>query len=206
PAHRLTSTARPPPVHLHDPARPWAVPCAAEALPGRAAGYPHPMNRLDQREHPDRRLADELAQVAREAIRDELRRQTREQRRTAALYAAAGAVALYAGAALALAVGLALAAGMPDWAAALITAVILGIAAHLLRGAARPAHGPGGDAAPTRREGAPGVGAYPPEPPTAPGVPTATGVPAGGPPPAPPAQRPASPAESDASGDARHRE
>ncbi|MEU4998046.1 phage holin family protein [Streptomyces sp. NPDC021622] len=96
------------------------------------------MNRFDHMEHLDKALVDELAWVARETIRDELREQTRKQRRTATLYAAAGAFSLYAGAALALAIGLALALGLPDWVAALITAVILGAVAHLLRGAARP--------------------------------------------------------------------
>ncbi|MGW0904533.1 phage holin family protein [Streptomyces sp. NPDC002853] len=96
------------------------------------------MNRL---EHLDKSLVDELTRAAREAVRDELREQTRGQRRKAALYAGAGAFALYAGAALALAVGLALALWLPDWAAALITAVVLGGVAYLLRNAARPSAG-----------------------------------------------------------------
>ncbi|MFE0833324.1 phage holin family protein, partial [Streptomyces sp. NPDC058825] len=103
------------------------------------------MDRMDHLEHLDKHLVDELAQVARETVRDELREQTRKQRRKATLYAASGAAALYAGAALALTVGLALAVGLPDWAAALITAALLGVVAYLLRGAARPgtAHGEG---------------------------------------------------------------
>jgi hypothetical protein len=96
------------------------------------------MEGLDRLEHLDKHVVDELAQVAREAVRDELREQTRKQRRTAMLYGASGAVALYAGAAVALAVGLALAIGLPDWVAALITAALLGIAAYALRAAARP--------------------------------------------------------------------
>ncbi|MFE1802926.1 phage holin family protein [Streptomyces sp. NPDC059517] len=96
------------------------------------------MDRIDHMEHLDKHLADELAQVARDAVREELREQTRKQRRTAAMYAASGAVALYAGAALALTVGLALAIGLPDWAAALITAAVLGALAYGLRNAARP--------------------------------------------------------------------
>ncbi|MBC7271795.1 MAG: hypothetical protein H5T76_24325, partial [Streptomyces sp.] len=60
------------------------------------------MKRLDHLEHLDKHLVDELAQVTRETVRDELHRQARQQRRKAALYAASGAVALYAGAALAL--------------------------------------------------------------------------------------------------------
>ncbi|SOE08058.1 Putative Holin-X, holin superfamily III [Streptomyces sp. Ag109_G2-15] len=98
------------------------------------------MDHLDHLEHLDKHLVEELAQVARETVRDELREQTRRQRRTALLYAASGAVALYAGGALALALGLGLAAGLPGWAAALITAAILGVIAYLLRGAAHPKH------------------------------------------------------------------
>ncbi|WP_328708057.1 phage holin family protein, partial [Streptomyces mesophilus] len=71
-------------------------------------------------------------------LRDELRKQTLKQRRTASLYAASGAVALYAGAACALALGLVFAIGLPDWAAALIMAVLLAGAAYALRNAARP--------------------------------------------------------------------
>ncbi|GAB2892596.1 hypothetical protein GCM10027074_70850 [Streptomyces deserti] len=135
---------------------------------------------MDHLEHLDKHLVDELAQVARETVRDELREQTRKQRRTAMLYAASGALALYAGAALALAVGLALALALPDWAAALITAAILGVVAYVLRGAARPsasrpapecAAGPAtaqdtGTAVPSA--GAPAGIAYPPVPPAPP--------------------------------------
>lgn len=108
------------------------------ALRVRVSGYPAPMEGLDHLEHLDKHLVDELTRVAREAVRDELREQARKQRRTAALYGASGAMALYAGAAVALAVGLALAIGLPGWAAALITAAVLGIAAYALREAARP--------------------------------------------------------------------
>lgn len=102
-------------------------------------GYPHGMNRSEHLEHHlDRHLVEELAQVARETVRDELREQSRKQRRTAMLYAASGAAALYAGGAVALAAGLALASGLPGWAAALITAALLGVAAYFLR---RAAHG-----------------------------------------------------------------
>jgi hypothetical protein len=152
------------------------------------------MEGLDHLEHLDKHLVDELAQVARDAVRDELREQTRKQRRTAMLYAASGAVALYAGAAVALTVGLALAIGLPDWAAALITAAILGVVAYVLRSAARPhASGPtpardaglaagagqgdrvvGGSAPASPPSGA-GAGAlYPPVPPVAPTTGTAT--------------------------------
>ncbi|MER5376451.1 phage holin family protein [Streptomyces sp. NPDC002553] len=96
------------------------------------------MERMDHLEHLDKHLVDELAQVARETIREEVREQTRKQRRTAVLYASSGALALYAGAALSLAVGLAFALVLPDWAAALITAAILGVLAYVLREAARP--------------------------------------------------------------------
>ncbi|MEU6254666.1 phage holin family protein [Streptomyces sp. NPDC047043] len=152
------------------------------------------MEGLDHLEHLDKHLVDELAQVARETVRDELREQTRKQRRTAMLYAASGAVALYAGAAVALTVGLALAIGLPDWAAALITAVILGVVAYALRSAARPhatrptpereaelaAAGQGDRVIGGRAPAAPpsGLGVpYPPMPPVAPG---AAGVPAPG--------------------------
>src|SRR6266511_2537373 len=156
------------------------------------------MEGLDHLEHLDKSLVDELAQVARETVRDELREQSRKQRRTAMLYAASGAVALYAGAALALTLGLVLALGLPDWAAALITAAILGVVAYVLRGAARPstsrptpereaelAAAAGGErvaggtapAAPPSGLGMP----YPPVPPVAPGgVGGATGAPGAG--------------------------
>ncbi|MDX3451352.1 phage holin family protein [Streptomyces sp. ME02-8801-2C] len=135
------------------------------------------MDRIDHLEHLDKHLVDELAQVAREAVRDELRDQTRKQRRTAALYATSGAVALYAGAALALTLGLALAEGLPDWAAALITAAILGALAYALRNMARP--GPSRTHPPAGSVGAagdpePGGGHHvpvPPVPPVAPGGP-----------------------------------
>ncbi|MEU5593121.1 phage holin family protein [Streptomyces sp. NPDC020298] len=136
------------------------------------------MDRLDHLEHLDKDLVDELAQVARETVRDELREQSRKQRRTAMLYAASGAVALYAGGALALAVGLALAIGLPGWAAALITAVILGVVAYALRGAARPKHPDHSAASGHAAGGTPpvappgGLGMpYPPMPPNAPGAP-----------------------------------
>jgi hypothetical protein len=141
------------------------------------------MERMDHLEHLDKHLVDELAQVARETIREELREQTRKQRRTAMLYAASGALALYAGGAVALAVGLALGNGLPDWVAALITAAILGGLAYLLRGAARPhrhpAHHdtdlpapPGRVVGGTPPAGPPGgLGLpYPPMPPNAPGA------------------------------------
>ncbi|MGW7239473.1 phage holin family protein [Streptomyces sp. NPDC054804] len=96
------------------------------------------MEHLDHLEHLDKDLVDELAQVARETVRDELRQQGRKRRRAALLYGASGAVALYAGAAVASAVGLALAIVLPGWAAALVTAGILGVVAYLLREAGRP--------------------------------------------------------------------
>ncbi|GHG87350.1 phage holin family protein [Streptomyces lanatus] len=139
------------------------------------------MDRLDHLEHLDKQLVDELAQVARETVRDELRR----QRRRAVLYAGSGALALYAGAALALALGLGLAVGLPDWAAALITAVILGAVAYLLRGAARPTTDaaettPGrtlGGTAPSAPPGGLGL-PYPPMPPGPPeaGAPDTAGT------------------------------
>ncbi|MFF8726392.1 phage holin family protein [Streptomyces sp. NPDC015171] len=128
------------------------------------------MDRLDHLEHLDKDVVEELAQVARETVRDELRTQSRKQRRTALLYGASGAVALYAGGAVALAVGLALTAVLPGWAAALITAVLLGAVAACLRSAAHSGHRlhplhrvPGGSppAAPPSGLGLP----YPPMPP-----------------------------------------
>ncbi|MEV5370774.1 phage holin family protein [Streptomyces albogriseolus] len=97
------------------------------------------MQRLEHMQHLDKHLVDELALVARESVRAELREQTRGQRRKAALYAGSGAAALYAGAAVALAVGLTLDLVLPGWAAALITAVLLTTVAFALRTAARPA-------------------------------------------------------------------
>ncbi|MGW1601581.1 hypothetical protein ACWCQV_11095, partial [Streptomyces eurythermus] len=86
------------------------------------------------------------------------------------------AVALYAGGAVALAVGLALASGLPGWAAALLTAALLGVVAYALRGAAHGRHAPhpphrvvGGaaPAAPPTGLGMP----YPPMPQNPPDVP-----------------------------------
>ncbi|MEV7796231.1 phage holin family protein [Streptomyces sp. NPDC087512] len=128
------------------------------------------MDRMDHLEHLDRQLIDELAQVARETVRDELRRQTRTQRRRATLYAASGAAALYAGAALALTVGLVLAIGLPGWASALITAALLGVAAHLLRTAARP-HGSGTGTGYGAGHGHTASGHAPAAPPNGTGVP-----------------------------------
>ncbi|MFJ3336974.1 phage holin family protein [Streptomyces sp. NPDC086766] len=153
------------------------------------------MERSDHLQHLDKHLVDQLAQVAREAVRDELSRQARERRRSATLYAASGAAALYAGAALALTVGLVLALGLPGWVAALITAAILAGVAYALRNAARPsaagyassaptgptaetaagtAAGPGraggaGATAPAGPHGAAGSAPVPPKPPVAPG-------------------------------------
>ncbi|MCQ4208454.1 MULTISPECIES: phage holin family protein [Streptomyces] len=90
------------------------------------------MERIDQR------LNEEVAHAVRDAVRAEMKEGVRAQKRRAGLYAGAGAVALYAGAAAALALGLVLALGMPDWAAALVVAVVLGVAAFALRQAARP--------------------------------------------------------------------
>ncbi|GGS95771.1 phage holin family protein [Streptomyces cinerochromogenes] len=134
------------------------------------------MDRSDHLEHLDKHLVEELAQVARETVRDELREQSRKRRRTAVLYAASGTVALYAGGALALAVGLALAAGLPGWAAALITAALLGAVAYFLRGLAHsgnrrhaPHHVLGGSAPATPPTG---LGMpYPPMPDTPPDTP-----------------------------------
>ncbi|MFG3018932.1 phage holin family protein [Streptomyces sp. NPDC048254] len=137
------------------------------------------MAHLDHLEHLDKDLVDELAQVARETVRDELREQGRKRRRAALLYGASGAVACYAGAAVAAAVGLALAIVLPGWAAALVTAVILGAVAGLLREAGRPSrpHAPHpaiGGPAPAGPPGGPEL-AYPPMP-SRPPVPPVTPV------------------------------
>ncbi|MER5513958.1 phage holin family protein [Streptomyces sp. NPDC002763] len=128
------------------------------------------MAHLDHLEHLDKDLVDELAQVARETVRDELREQGRKRRRAALLYGASGAVACYAGAAVAAAVGLALAIVLPGWAAALVTAVILGAVAGLLREAVRPSR----PHAPQPAIGGPEL-AYPPMP-SRPPVPPVTPV------------------------------
>ncbi|MEW1778775.1 phage holin family protein [Streptomyces sp. NPDC086777] len=133
------------------------------------------MEHLDHLEHLDKDLVDELAQVARETVRDELREQGRKRRRAAMLYGASGAVALYAGAAVALAVGLAWAIVLPAWAAALVTAVILGAVAYALREAGRPKrpHAPHrviGGTAPGTPPGGTGL-PYPPIPAEPPGMP-----------------------------------
>ncbi|MFJ1737013.1 phage holin family protein [Streptomyces sp. NPDC088254] len=142
------------------------------------------MERMDHLEHLDKHLVDELAQVARETIREEVREQTRKQRRRAVLYASSGALALYAGAAVSLAVGLAFALVLPGWAAALITAAILGVLAYVLRGAARPHRGTSGHpdagaglAAPPVGTPAGGLGmSVPPMPSTPPDVPRQGGT------------------------------
>ncbi|MEZ3180997.1 phage holin family protein [Streptomyces pimonensis] len=126
---------------------------------------------MQRLEHLDKHMVDELARAAREAVRDELREQTRGQRRRAVLYAGAGAAALYAGAAVSLAVGLVLDLVLPGWAAALITAVALGMLSYALRGAARPATSGTVPAQATASSGGRSV----PVPPT-PSVPPTVGV------------------------------
>lgn len=167
-------------------------PGGAAALPAGGPGYPHGMERIDHLEHLDKHFVDELAQVARETIREELREQTRKQRRTATLYAASGALALYAGAALALAVGLALGIGLPGWAAALITAAVLGVLAYVLRGAARPHSRPAHPGRPADPGGADAAQPAPVVPPVVPPAGAATGLGAPYPPmpPTPPDEAP----------------
>jgi len=90
----------------------------------------------------DNHLTELVARTVRATLREELRTELRaasaKQRRRATFYAASGAAALYCGAALSVAIGLVLALGLPGWAAALVTAVLLGAAALALRDAARP--------------------------------------------------------------------
>ncbi|MFJ6632403.1 phage holin family protein [Streptomyces sp. NPDC091376] len=84
----------------------------------------------------DTNLSEQVAQVVRDAIADELRAQTRKQRRTAAFYTASGAVGLYAGAAVAACLVLLLHAVMPAWVAALLVGVVLAGVAYVLKSAA----------------------------------------------------------------------
>ncbi|MFE0107066.1 phage holin family protein [Streptomyces sp. NPDC059009] len=83
-------------------------------------------------------LHDSLHEELSACLREEVRAHTEKQRRTAKLYAASGTLALYAGGALVVAAGLAIALGLPGWAAALIVGVALGGFAMMLRQAARP--------------------------------------------------------------------
>ncbi|WP_223777899.1 phage holin family protein [Streptomyces sp. 135] len=156
-------------------------------------GPEKPLTGLDKQPF-DKALTDELVRTIRTELREEFREQTKKQRRKATLYAASGATALYAGAAIALAAGLALDLALPDWAAALIVAALLGVAALLLRNAARPRAGrptltgtrtrgkhtgrpglsPDGLTAPGAPQGGPSAPAAPPMPPTAPTVPRET--------------------------------
>ncbi|MFI6051460.1 phage holin family protein [Streptomyces violascens] len=108
-------------------------------------------------------LPEQLSQVVRDAIKDELREQTSKQRRAARMYAGAGAAGLYGGAALTAFLLLALAMALPYWAAALITAVLLLGAAVLLGKGARGSRGAPAD--PASRTLEPGV------PPGAPVIP-----------------------------------
>ncbi len=165
--------------------------CRVTPLPALRPGYPGAMTGFEKttptglaHQPLDKALTDELVRTVREELRAELREQTKRQRRKATLYAASGAAALYAGAAVALAVGLALTLGLPDWAAALVVAVLLGLAAVLLRGAAHPRSGQGAPG--TGRQDAPAAPAAAPSPSVSgvPGAPGGPGIPA--PPPMPP--------------------
>ncbi|MFE4775122.1 phage holin family protein [Streptomyces sp. NPDC056713] len=90
----------------------------------------------------DNHLTEQVERAVRATLHEELRTELRaasaKQRRRTMFYAASGAAALYCGAALALAIGLVLALGLPGWGAALGTAVLLAAASLFLRGAARP--------------------------------------------------------------------
>ncbi|MFE7775229.1 phage holin family protein [Streptomyces sp. NPDC057445] len=85
----------------------------------------------------DTHLSDHVAQVVREALKDELREQTKRQRRTALLYTGSGVVGLYAGGALVACLVLVLSAVMPAWAAPLVVGAALAGVAFALRTAAR---------------------------------------------------------------------
>ncbi|WP_432075298.1 phage holin family protein [Streptomyces wuyuanensis] len=116
----------------------------------------------------DTNPSDQMARAVREALADELREQTARQRRAALYYSAAGAVGLYAGAALVGCLVLLLSAAIPAWAAALIAAVALAVTAVLLRSAARkepvpagPAQVPPGTPPMPPRAPDPGAGSHP---------------------------------------------
>ncbi|QCX80036.1 hypothetical protein C9F11_32250 [Streptomyces sp. YIM 121038] len=131
---------------------------------------------------PETALSDALAQVVHEAVRASLREAVRtelpsqladaarEQRRRASLYAAAGVAALYAGAAAALTLGLAVAVGLPGWAAGLIVTVLLAAVAVVLRNAARPGRSRPGTGTPARAAAETPAAAVPPTPRGAPGT------------------------------------
>lgn len=172
------------------PASPSEVGVARAVFPlnRRSGGYPGAMTGP---ENPlsglDKGLTDELVRTIRAELREEFREQTRKQRRKATLYAASGAAALYTGAAVALALGLVIDLGLPDWASALIVAAVLGAAAFLLRNAARS--GPGHDAR-TSAIGTRAAEALPDPGGTGPTAPATPATPAA---PAPPTVPPAGP-------------
>ncbi|MGX1880693.1 phage holin family protein [Streptomyces sp. NPDC055287] len=90
----------------------------------------------------DTNLSEHVAQVVRDTIKDELREQTRKQSRTARLYTAAGAAALYGGAAVTAFLVLVLDIALPAWAAGLVAGILLiGLAVVLKQQAGRPGSG-----------------------------------------------------------------
>ncbi|MGR8007258.1 phage holin family protein [Streptomyces hypolithicus] len=95
--------------------------------------------------------SEQIAQVVRDTLKDELRAQTAKQRRPARLYAGASAAALYAGAAFTAFLVLVLHLALPAWAAALVAGILLAGLAVVLKQAARPGTG---SAAPAALSGA----------------------------------------------------
>ncbi|MBO3677617.1 phage holin family protein [Streptomyces sp. NEAU-YJ-81] len=118
--------------------------------------------------------AGDLAEPVARAVRDEVRRELREQsgRRAVRLYGGAAAAALYAGGALTACLVLLFALALPAWAAALIVFALLLVAAGWLKNSAAQASGPGPGVAsgPTAPSGPSG-----PAPPTGPSGPAAPG-------------------------------
>ncbi|ASQ97685.1 phage holin family protein [Streptomyces sp. Mo3] len=88
--------------------------------------------------------AGDLAEPVARAVRDEVRRELREQsgRRAVRLYGGAAAAALYAGGALTACLVLLFALALPAWAAALIVFALLLVAAGWLKNSAAQASGP----------------------------------------------------------------
>ncbi|MBU3870048.1 phage holin family protein [Streptomyces sp. 4503] len=121
--------------------------------------------------------AGDLAEPVARAVRDEVRRELREQsgRRAVRLYGGAAAAALYAGGALTACLVLLLALALPAWVAALIVFALLLVAAGWLKNSAARAAGPGVASGPTAPS-APGSGAHPQPPqPSQPPQPPRTG-------------------------------
>ncbi|WP_369206553.1 phage holin family protein, partial [Streptomyces sp. PU-14G] len=107
---------------------------SAKATLPRSGDFPGPASPGD--------LSEPVAHLIREqmeSVENDLRAEVRARlgNRALKLKAGAGVLALYAGAALAVAIGLLLASVMPGWAAALVVTALLAACALALRNAAR---------------------------------------------------------------------